>query len=78
MALESSQRELQLWLKHRRNPTLQSRVMSSRSPGTPTETISGLQLGSLEKMCHSDATPAGSCREYYVGEGGGFPESRPW
>jgi hypothetical protein len=24
-------------------------------------------------MCHSDVAPAGSCREYYMGEGGGFP-----
>jgi hypothetical protein len=35
--------------------------------------VSGLLLGSPEKMCHSDVAPAGSCREYYMGEGGGFP-----
>jgi hypothetical protein len=29
-------------------------------------------------MCHSDVAPAGSCREYYMGEGGGSPESGPW
>jgi len=27
-------------------------------------------------MCHSDVAPAGSCREYYMGEGGGFPRVR--
>jgi len=27
-------------------------------------------------MCHLDATPVGSCREYYMGEGGGFPRVR--
>jgi len=25
-------------------------------------------------MCHSDVAPVGSCREYYMGEGGGFPQ----
>jgi hypothetical protein len=27
-------------------------------------------------MCHSDVALAGSCREYYMGEGGGFPRVR--
>jgi hypothetical protein len=27
-------------------------------------------------MCHSNVAPAGSCREYYMGEGGGFPQVR--
>ncbi len=27
-------------------------------------------------MCHSDVAPAGSYREYYMGEGGGFPPSQ--
>ncbi len=40
-ALESSRGELQLWFRPRRNRTLQSRVMRSQSPGTPTGTISG-------------------------------------
>jgi len=35
--------------------------------------VSGLLLRSLGKKCHSDVAPAGSCREYYMGEGGGFP-----
>jgi len=39
-------------------------------------TISGLQLGSLGKICHLDVAPVGSCREYYMGEGGGFPRVR--
>ncbi len=42
-------------------------------PGVQPGTVSGLLLGSLGKMCHSDVAPAGSCREYYMGEGGGFP-----
>jgi hypothetical protein len=36
-----SQRGLQLWFRPRHDPTLQSGVMSSQSPGTPTGTISG-------------------------------------
>jgi hypothetical protein len=27
-------------------------------------------------MGHLDVAPAGSCREYYMGEGGGFPRVR--
>jgi hypothetical protein len=38
--------------------------------------VSGLLLGRPGKMCHSDVAPAGSCREYYIGEGGGFPRVR--
>jgi hypothetical protein len=39
-------------------------------------TISGLQLGSPGKMCHLDVIPMEWRREYYVGEGGGFPRIR--
>jgi hypothetical protein len=72
-SLERSWRGLQLWFRPRRDPTLQSGVMSAQSPGTPTGTVSGLQLGSPEKKSHLDVTSAESCREYYMGEGGGFP-----
>jgi hypothetical protein len=40
-SLERSRRGLQLWFRPRYNPTLQSRVMSSQSPGTPTGIVSG-------------------------------------
>jgi hypothetical protein len=110
MALESFRRELQLWFRPRCDPTLQSGVMSSQSPGTPTRTvsgqfrdsnrdnfgtptgtisgqfrdsnrdsfgtISGLQLGSPEKKSHLDVVPVEWRREYYMGEGGGFPRIR--
>jgi hypothetical protein len=36
-------------------------------------TISGLQLGSPKKKSHLDVASIASCREYYMGEGGGFP-----
>jgi hypothetical protein len=50
--------------------------MNSQSPGTLTGTISGLQLGSLGKKSHLDVASRERCREYYMGEGGGFP--RVW
>jgi len=37
------------------------------------EIVSGLLLGSPKKKCHSDVTPVEQRREYYMGEGGGFP-----
>ncbi len=36
-------------------------------------TISGLQLGSLGKKSCLDVVSAEWCREYYMGESGGFP-----
>jgi hypothetical protein len=36
-------------------------------------TISGLQLGSPRKKSHLDVALVGWRREYYMGEGGGFP-----
>jgi hypothetical protein len=76
MALERSWRGLQLWFGPRCDQTLQSGVTSAQSPRTPTETISGLQLGSPRKKSHLDVAPAERCREYYMGEGGGFPRVR--
>jgi hypothetical protein len=37
--------------------------------------VPGLQLGSPGKKSHLDVALAESCREYYKGEGGGFPPS---
>jgi hypothetical protein len=41
--------------------------------GIQTETILGLLLGSLGIKNHSDVGAVERCREYYKGEGGGFP-----
>ncbi len=38
-----------------------------------TGTVSGLLLESPGKKCHSDVASTESGREYYMGEGGGFP-----
>ncbi len=64
------------FVRPRCDRTLQLGVMSSQSPGTPTETISGLQLRSPGKKGHLDAASAVSYRVYYKGEGGGFPQVR--
>jgi hypothetical protein len=44
--------------------------------GLQPGTISGLQLGSLGKKGHLDVASTESCREYYIGEGDGFPRVR--
>jgi hypothetical protein len=38
--------------------------------------IPGLPLGSPETKCHLDVAPVERHREYYKGEGGGFPQVR--
>jgi len=49
------------------------KLWTPKVPGVQTGTISGLHFGSPEKKCHSDASVAVRRREYYMGEGGGFP-----
>jgi hypothetical protein len=44
--------------------------------GVQTGTVLGLLLWSPGKKCHLDVASARSCREYYKGEGGGFPRIR--
>jgi hypothetical protein len=44
--------------------------------GVQIGTVSGLLLGSPEKKCHSNVGVASKRREYYMGEGGGFPRGR--
>jgi hypothetical protein len=50
--------------------------MSSQSPRSPIGTVSGLPLGSSGIKSHSDVGAAEQRREYYIGEGGGFPQVR--
>jgi len=51
-------------------------LWASKVPGVQTRTVSGLHFGSPGKKNHLDVSPVQSCREYYMGEGGGFP--RVW
>jgi hypothetical protein len=78
--LESFQWELQLWFKPRPNPSSGREVMVPQSPGSPNRdsfgTVSGLHLGSPRKKSHLDVASVQSYREYYKGEGGGFPRVR--
>jgi hypothetical protein len=76
MALKRSRRGLQLRFRPCCDQTLQSGVTSAQSPGTPTGTISRLQLGSPGKKSHLDVVLVGCHIEYYMGEGGGFPRVR--
>ncbi len=52
------------------------KLWASKVSGVQTGTISRLHFGSLGKKNHLDASAAESCREYYMGEGGGFPRVR--
>jgi hypothetical protein len=54
------------------------KLWTPKVPRVQTRTISGLHFGSPKKKSHLDVASARSCREYYKGEGGGFPESGPW
>jgi len=76
MALERSRRGLQLWFRPRRDPTLQSGVMTVQSPESPAGTISGLYFGSPENLCHLDVALAERRREYYREYGGGILPSQ--
>ncbi len=48
--------------------------MNVQSPEIQPRTVSGLLLGSPGKKSHLDVASTESCREYYMGEGGGFPQ----
>ncbi len=75
-ALKNCQRELQHWFKTRPDPSLGRGAMALQSSGSPAGTLLGLHFGSANKMCHSDVASTTSHREYYKGEGGGFPRVR--
>ncbi len=55
---------------------LSKKLWMPKISGVQLGTVSGLFLGSPRKKCHSDVAPVESCREYYMGEGGGFPQVR--
>jgi hypothetical protein len=49
------------------------KLWTPKVSGVQAGTISGLHFGSPGKKCHLDASAAVRRREYYIGEGGGFP-----
>jgi hypothetical protein len=74
--LERSRRDLQLCFRPHCDPSLLAKLWGSKVPGVPFGAISGLPLGSPEKNSHLDVASVESCRVYYKGEGGGFPQVR--
>jgi len=72
-ALENSRRELQLWFKAHPDPSSRRGAMVVQSPGTLTRDSFRTPTWSPKKKSHSDVVFAVRCREYYMGEGGGFP-----
>ncbi len=52
---------------------LSKKLWLPKVPKVQIGTISRLLFESPRKKCHSDVTFTESCREYYMGEGGGFP-----
>jgi hypothetical protein len=52
------------------------KLWTPKVPGVQTRTISALHFVNLGKKCHSDVASTGKRREYYKGEGGGFPRVR--
>jgi hypothetical protein len=78
ISLERSRQELQVFFILHPNRRSEQKVMISQSCGSLNRTISGLLFGSPGTKSHSDVGATERHREYYMGEGGGFPESGPW
>jgi hypothetical protein len=55
---------------------LLAKLWGSKVARVPTSGISGLPLGSPRKKNHLDVASVESCKLYYKGEGGGFPQIR--
>jgi len=61
-------------LDHIAIQSLFAKLWGSKVMGVPFGAISGLPLGSPGKNSHLDVASVESCRVYYKGEGGGFPQ----
>jgi hypothetical protein len=55
---------------------MHAKLWAPKVARVPTMGILGLPLGSLETKCHLDVAPMKRLKEYYKGEGGGFPQVR--
>ncbi len=74
--MESSRRKLQLYFRPHPNRRFEQIVIVLQSCGNPKRGNFGLLFGSLRTKSHSDVGAAERHREYYMGEGGGFPRAR--
>jgi len=52
---------------------LSRELWAPKVPGVQTGIVSGLLLGSPRNKSHLDAGATEQCKEYYMGEGDGFP-----
>jgi len=74
--LERSRRDLQLCFRPHRDPRSTRKVMELQSPGSPIWRDFGTPTRESGKNSHLDVASVESCRVYYKGEGGGFPQVR--
>jgi hypothetical protein len=74
MPLKSSRWGLQLALNLTSIRGFHTKLWASKVVGVPILGISGLPLGSPGTKWHLGAGPVARHREYYEGEGGGFPQ----
>jgi hypothetical protein len=73
--LESCRWGLQLCLRLHLIRGLQTKLCTSKVVGVPILGISGFQLWNPKTKWHLGVSPVARHREYYKGEGGGFPPS---
>jgi hypothetical protein len=55
---------------------LHTKLWGPKVAGVPVVAILGLPLGSPGTKCHLNGAPMEKCKEYYKGEGDGFPQVR--
>jgi hypothetical protein len=67
---------LQFFFKLHFNRRSVTKLWAPKVARVPTFGISGFPLGSLGTKSHLDARPVARHKEYYKGEGGGFPQVR--
>jgi hypothetical protein len=73
MLMESFQRGLQLRFRPHPNRRSAQEVMNPQSYKSPNLSNFETPTWEFRDKSHSDATPVGRCKIYYMGEGGGFP-----
>jgi hypothetical protein len=74
--LESSWQGLQLCFKPHRYQKFALKLWAPKVVRILAVGILGLPLGSPRTKCHLDVAPVERHKEYYKGEGGGFPQVR--